>query len=149
MKKALFPGSFNPFTRGHQSIVDRTVATIADTVIIAIGVNYNKKYAESVDTRVEKLLKLYADNPHVEVISYEGLTTDCALKVGADFIVRGIRCVKDFEYERDIAEVNRRLTGIETVFLFTEPELAHISSTIARELQSYGKDITDYLPAEH
>lgn len=146
MKTALFPGSFDPFTRGHQSIVDRTVATIADRVIIAIGVNYSKKYSESVEARIEKLNQLYADNPRVEVISYEGLTIDCATAVGADFIVRGIRCVKDFEYERDIAEVNRRLTGIETVFLFTEPELAHISSTIARELKSYNKDITDYLP---
>lgn len=146
MKTALFPGSFDPFTRGHQSIVDRTVATIADRVIIAIGVNYNKKYSESIETRIEGLKRLYADNPNVEVISYEGLTTDCATAVGADFIVRGIRCVKDFEYERDIAEVNRRLTGIETVFLFTEPELAHISSSIARELKSYNKDITDYLP---
>lgn len=146
MKTALFPGSFDPFTRGHQSIVNRTVASIADRVIIAIGVNYNKKYTESVEVRIEKLKQLYADNPNVEIISYEGLTTDCAASVGADFIVRGIRCVKDFEYERDIAEVNRRLTGIETVFLFTEPELAHISSTIARELKSYNKDITDYLP---
>lgn len=146
MRTALFPGSFDPFTRGHQSIVNRTVASIADRVIIAIGVNYNKKYTESVEVRIEKLKQLYADNPNVEIISYEGLTTDCAASVGADFIVRGIRCVKDFEYERDIAEVNRRLTGIETVFLFTEPELAHISSTIARELKSYNKDITDYLP---
>ena len=95
---------------------------------------------------MESIKNLYADNPNVEVVSYEGLTIDCASNEGADFIVRGIRCVKDFEYERDIAEVNRRLTGIETVFLFTEPELAHISSTIARELKSYNKDITDYLP---
>lgn len=146
MKTAIFPGSFDPFTRGHQSIVNRTLATIADRIVIAIGINYNKKYAETLSQRIESIRKLYADNPNVEVISYEGLTTDCAQNVGASFIVRGIRCVKDFEYERDIAEVNRRLTGIETVFLFTEPELAHISSTIARELKSFNKDITDYLP---
>ena len=146
MKTALFPGSFDPFTRGHQSIVNRTTTTIADRVIIAIGINYAKRYSEPVEVRIEKIRQLYAGNPHVEVVSYEGLTTDCATTVGADFIVRGIRCVKDFEYERDIAEVNRRLTGIETVFLFTEPELAHISSSIARELKSYNKDITDYLP---
>lgn len=146
MKIALFPGSFDPFTRGHQSIVNRTLATVADRVIIAIGININKKYAESLEQRIQSINKLYADNPNVEVVKYEGLTTDCALSVGADFIVRGIRCVKDFEYERDIAEVNRRLTGIETVFLFTEPELAHISSTIARELKSFNKDITEYLP---
>lgn len=146
MKVALFPGSFDPFTRGHQSIVNRTLATVADRVVIAIGINYNKEYAETLDNRIDSIKGLYANNPNVEVISYEGLTTDCAKTVGANFIVRGIRCVKDFEYERDIAEVNRRLTGIETVFLFTEPELAHISSTIARELKSFNKDITDYLP---
>ena len=146
MKTALFPGSFDPFTRGHQSIVNRTLATVADKVVIAIGINYNKRYAEPIEQRMESIKNLYADNPNVEVVSYEGLTIDCASNEGADFIVRGIRCVKDFEYERDIAEVNRRLTGIETVFLFTEPELAHISSTIARELKSYNKDITDYLP---
>lgn len=146
MKTAIFPGSFDPFTRGHQSVVDRTAATLADKVIIAIGVNYNKKYSAPLESRMVGIRELYADNPKVEVVSYEGLTTDCAMKVGADFIVRGIRSVKDFEYERDIAEVNRRLTGIETVFIFTEPELAHISSSIARELKSYNKDITDYLP---
>lgn len=146
MKSAIFPGSFDPFTRGHQSIVNRTLATIADRVIIAIGINYNKKCTQCIDERIDAIRKVYAAEPRVEVVAYEGLTTDFALKVDADFIVRGVRSVKDFEYERDIAEVNRRLTGIETVLLFTEPEFAHISSSIVRELQSYDKDITDYLP---
>lgn len=146
MRIGIFPGSFDPFTRGHQSIVNRTLSTIADKVIIAIGTNYNKRYAQSIEERICNIKRVYANEPRVEVQAYEGLTTDFAQKVNASFIVRGIRNVKDFEYERDIAEVNRRLTGIETILLFTEPELAHVSSSIARELKSYNKDITEYLP---
>lgn len=146
MKTALFPGSFDPFTRGHQSIVDRTVASIADRVVIAIGVNYNKKNMYTLEERIAAIKQVYKDNPNVEVVSYQGLTTDFAQQIGADFIVRGVRSVKDFEFERDIAEVNRRLSGIETILLFTEPDLSHISSTIVRELKSYNKDISDYLP---
>lgn len=146
MKTALFPGSFDPFTRGHQSIVDRTVASIADRVVIAIGVNYNKKNMYTLEERIAAIKQVYNDNPNVEVVSYQGLTTDFAQQIGADFIVRGVRSVKDFEFERDIAEVNRRLSGIETILLFTEPDLSHISSSIVRELKSYNKDISDYLP---
>lgn len=146
MKTALFPGSFDPFTRGHQSIVDRTVASIADRVVIAIGVNYNKKNMYTLEERIAATKQVYKDNPNVEVVSYQGLTTDFAQQIGADFIVRGVRSVKDFEFERDIAEVNRRLSGIETILLFTEPDLSHISSSIVRELKSYNKDISDYLP---
>lgn len=146
MKTALFPGSFDPFTRGHQSIVDRTVASIADRVVIAIGVNYNKKNMYTLEERIAAIKQVYKDNPNVEVVSYQGLTTDFAQQIGADFIVRGVRSVKDFEFERDIAEVNRRLSGIETILLFTEPDLSHISSSIVRELKSYNKDISDYLP---
>lgn len=146
MKIALFPGSFSPFTIGHKSIVDRTLASIADKVIIAIGVNYNKKYEQSIEERIADIKKIYADNICVEVMAYEGLTVDFAEKINANFIVRGVRSIKDFEYERDIAEVNRRLTGIETILLFTEPEYSHISSSIVRELQSYNKDTSEYLP---
>ncbi len=146
MKTALFPGSFDPFTRGHQSIVDRTVASIADRVVIAIGVNYNKKNMYTLEERIAAIKQVYKDNPNVEVVSYQGLTTDFAQQIDADFIVRGVRSVKDFEFERDIAEVNRCLSGIETILLFTEPDLSHISSSIVRELKSYNKDISDYLP---
>lgn len=146
MKTALFPGSFDPFTRGHQSIVDRTVASIADRVVIAIGVNYNKNNMYTLEERIAAIKQVYKDNPNVEVVSYQGLTTDFAQQIGADFIVRGVRSVKDFEFERDIAEVNRRLSGIETILLFTEPDLSHISSSIVRELKNYNKDISDYLP---
>jgi len=143
---ALYAGSFDPFTRGHQSIVDRTLKSVADKIVIAIGVNYGKKYMFSLEERIEAIRKLYADNPNVTVASYEGLTTDFAKAINADFLVRGARSIQDFESERNIADVNRRLSGIETILLFTEPELSCVSSSIVRELMSYGKDVTDFLP---
>lgn len=143
---ALFAGSFDPFTRGHQNIVDRALAGIADEVVVAIGVNYNKKYMFTLDERLEAIRTVYKDEPRVRVEAYEGLTTDYAQSIGAAFLLRGVRSVKDFEFERDIAEVNRRLTGIETVLLFTAPELECVSSSVVRELLSYNKDVKDFLP---
>lgn len=142
---ALFAGSFDPFTKGHKSIVDRALGSVADKVIVAIGVNYNKKYMFSLDERLEAIKNTFGNEPRVSVTSYDGLTTDYAKKVGAAFLLRGVRSTKDFEFERDIAEVNRRLTGIETILLYTEPELAHISSSIVRELLTYGKDVSEYM----
>lgn len=146
MKTALFAGSFNPFTLGHKSIVDRALGSIADEVIIAVGVNYNKPEAQAIEDRLESIRRIYNNDERVSVISYDGLTTDLAIRMNASFLLRGVRSVKDFEYERDIAEVNRRLTGIETILMFTEPELSHVSSSIVRELRSYGKDVSSYLP---
>lgn len=146
MKTALFAGSFNPFTLGHKSIVDRALGSIADEVIIAVGVNYNKPEAQDIENRLENIRRIYNNDERVSVISYEGLTTDLAIRMDASFLLRGVRSVKDFEYERDIAEVNRRLTGIETVLMFTESELSHVSSSIVRELRYYGKDVSSYLP---
>lgn len=143
---ALFAGSFDPFTRGHKNIVDRALNGVADKVIIAIGVNCQKKYMFSLEERIEAIRKAYIDEPRVRVESYEGLTTDYAKAVGADFLLRGVRSVKDFEFERDIAEVNRRLTGIETVLLYSDAELACVSSSVVRELLSYNKDVKEYLP---
>ncbi len=143
---ALFPGSFDPFTVGHKDIVERTLQSIADEVIIAIGNNCDKKYLQSIEQRIENIRKVFENNSKVKVVAYDGLTVDFAKQVDASFIVRGVRNLKDFEYERDIADVNHRLTGIETVLLYTKPEYACVSSSIVRELMSYHKDVTELLP---
>ena len=145
MSKALFAGTFDPFTLGHKSIVDRTLA-VADEIVIAIGVNPNKQTMFTLDQRLLYINKVFADNPRISVTYYEGLTVDFAQKIGADFLVRGVRYVKDFEYERQIADVNRQLSGIETILLFTEEQYANIRSSIIRELISYGKDVNQFLP---
>lgn len=142
---ALFPGTFDPFTLGHQSLVSR-VLTFADAVVIAIGINEKKHTYYTLEQRVEALRKLYADEPRVKVITYSGLTVDVAQQEGACFILRGVRSVIDFEYEKSIADVNRQLTGIETLLLFTEPAYAHISSSVVRELLHFGKDVSAFLP---
>ncbi len=142
---AIFPGSFDPFTKGHQSLVSRGL-TIVDKIVIAIGVNEQKKYCFPLEERLEAIRQLYQDEPRVEVLSYQELTTDFAMKVGARFILRGIRSTIDFEYEKTIADVNRSLTGIETLFLLAEPQYAHISSSVVRELLHFGKDISSFLP---
>ncbi|MBP3213246.1 MAG: pantetheine-phosphate adenylyltransferase [Bacteroidaceae bacterium] len=147
MKKiALFAGSFDPFTIGHKDIVDRALQSVADEVIVAIGTNIEKRYMFSTDERMEAIRRVYQDNPRVRVEAYEGLTTDFAKRVGASFLLRGVRSVKDFEFERDIAEVNRHLTGIETVLLFATPSLASVSSSVVRELISYHKNTKEFLP---
>ena len=145
MTKAIFPGTFDPFTVGHESIVRRAL-TFIDEVIIAIGINEQKHSLFPVEKREQMIRDYYKDEPRVKVMSYSNLTVDFAHEVGANLIIRGIRTVKDFEYEETIADINRKLTGIETIFLFTEPDLASISSSIVRELMKYGKDITQFLP---
>lgn len=145
-KIAIFPGSFDPFTIGHKNIVDRALESVADEVIVAIGINYEKKYMFSLEERLQAIREVYKDEPRVRVESYEGLTTDFAKRVGGHFLLKGMRSVKDYEYERDMAEVNRRLTGIETVLLFTDAQYSSVSSSIVRELISYHQDVKDYLP---
>ena len=145
MKRAIFPGSFDPFTLGHYSIVKRTLAFM-DEVIVGIGINEDKRCLMSVEKRVESIRKLYVDEPRVKVLAYSGLTVDVAHEQGAGVIIRGSRTVKDFEYEESIADINRKLSGIETVFLFTEPDLASVSSSVVRELLHYGKDVSAFLP---
>lgn len=145
MKKAIFPGTFDPFTLGHHSIVKRALAFM-DEVIIGIGINENKRCLMPVEKRLECIRKLYAEEPRVKVLPYSGLTVDFAVEQGAGIIVRGIRSVKDFEYEEGIADINRKLSGIDTVFLFTEPEYSAISSSVVRELLHYGKDVSTFLP---
>ncbi|MDR1746419.1 MAG: pantetheine-phosphate adenylyltransferase [Tannerella sp.] len=145
VKRILFPGTFDPFTVGHQSLVKRALC-IADKIIIAIGVNETKKSLFSIEKRFETITLLYKDEPRIKVMTYNCLTVDFAKEVNADFILRGVRSISDFEYEKTLADVNRRLTGIETLVLFSEPEYTHISSGMIRELIHYEKDISDYIP---
>lgn len=142
---AIFPGSFDPFTVGHHSIVMRALP-LFDKIVVAIGTNAAKYAMMSESRRVEALRKLYADNEKIEVISYEGLTVDAAKMCGAKFILRGVRMIQDFEYEKNLAEVNRSISGLETVLLYTLPEFGHISSSIVRELIRYGRDVSSLLP---
>lgn len=145
MRKAIFPGTFDPFTIGHYSIVTRSL-TFMDEIVIGIGINENKNTYFPIEKRVEMIRKFYKDEPRIKVESYDCLTIDFARQVDARFIIRGIRTVKDFEYEETIADINRKLAGIETILLFTEPELTCVSSTIVRELLSYNKNISQFIP---
>jgi pantetheine-phosphate adenylyltransferase len=146
MKKiAIFPGSFDPFTIGHASIVERGLP-LFDEIVIGVGFNANKRSLLSPEERVEAIRNLYANEPRIRVVAYNDLTIDLARREGANYILRGLRSVKDFEYERDIANINHRLAGVETVLLFTEPQFSDISSSVVRELIAFGKDVTDFLP---
>lgn len=145
VKRAIFPGTFDPFTIGHYSVVRRAL-TFMDEIIIGIGINESKRTWFPTEKRVEMIQKLYADEPRIKVEAYDGLTVDFAQSRGAQFIIRGIRTVRDFEYEETIADINRKLAGVETILLFTEPELTSVSSTIVRELLQFGKNVSDFLP---
>ncbi len=144
-KRAIFPGTFDPFTIGHHSLVKRSLELV-DEIVIAIGVNDAKKSYYSLDKRIEIIRDLYKEDKRIFVDSYDSLTVDYAKKVEANFIVRGIRSVNDFEYEKTIADMNRKISGIETFVLFTEPELTHVSSTIVRELLRFGHDVSQFVP---
>ena len=145
--KLIFPGSFDPFTKGHESIVRRAL-DFSDAIVIAVGYNGLKGNTGmfTVGGRVEVGGDFYEEEPRVSVISYTTLTTDIANELGCSHILRGVRTVIDFEYERSLADVNRHLTGIETILLFNEPAMAHITSTTVRELLSFGKDVSDFMP---
>ena len=142
---ALFPGSFDPFTRGHESIVRRALP-LFDKFIIAIGVNADKHSYMTMEQRKALIESVFNDDKRVQVIAYSNMTVEVAREVGAQFIVRGVRLIQDFENEKHLAEVNRDLTGIETILLYTLPEYSHISSSIVRELARYGQDVSAYLP---
>lgn len=144
---ALFPGSFHPFTAGHADIVARGLE-LFDKVVIAIGLNPEKPAADAA-ARVNAIAALYRSEPRVEIVSYSCLTAEFARSCGARFILRGVRSVKDFEYERDMADVNHQISGIESVILFSRPELAAVSSSLVRELESYGHDVSQFLAKEY
>lgn len=145
MNKGLFVGSFDPFTIGHDSIVRRALP-LFDHIIIGVGVNERKKYMLSAEERVKRIKRLYADEPKIEVRAYSDLTIDFARREQTTYIIKGVRSVKDFEYEREQADVNRLLSGVETIFLYAEPQLSSISSSMVRELQHFGRDISKFLP---
>ncbi len=147
-KIALFPGSFDPFTRGHEDIVLRSLSMF-DEIIIAIGYNGAKTRYFDVDFMSAKIKKTFEGNDNISVIVYNELTADLAKRTNANYIVRGLRNTTDFEYENSIAQINKNINPeLETVFLITTPELAHISSTIIREVHKYDGDVSAFIPYE-
>ncbi len=146
MRTGIFVGSFNPFTVGHDSIVTRALPLFDRLVIGVVGDQVHKPDMPSAEERIRAIAELYKDEPRIEVKPYYGLAVDFARSENAHFIVKGVRSVKDFEYERDQADINRQLSGIETILLFSEPQFSAISSTMVRELQHFGVDVTPFLP---
>ena len=143
--KALFPGSFNPFTKGHADIVERALK-LFDEVVVGIGINAAKRAPSQEEVQAHERLKAYyKDNPRVQVTEYSCLTVDLCQKLGINVIVRGVRSMKDFEYERQMADVNRKLTGVETVVLFADPAYESISSSLVREIAAYGRDVSTFI----
>ncbi len=145
MNIGIFVGTFDPFTIGHDSVV-RRVLPLFDKLVIGVGVNERKKTMLSDTVRVQKISQLYADEPKIMVKSYSDLTTSFAEREGAHFLIKGVRSLKDFEYERSMADINRQLSGIDTLLLYTEPEMASISSSVVRELIHFGRDVSAFLP---
>jgi pantetheine-phosphate adenylyltransferase len=146
MKTAVFAGSFDPITRGHEDIVLKAMP-LFDEIIIAIGVNIDKKYAFPLEQRIKWIENTFAEYPKVKVISYEGLTVDLCRKMNAGFIIRGLRNTTDFEYESIIAEANKKLNPeVETVFFLSDPTVRCISSTVVRDLIKNHADLTGFIP---
>lgn len=145
MKKAIFPGSFDPITLGHFDIIKRSI-TLFDEVIVAIGVNSEKKYMFSLEDRKQFIEAAFANEPSVSVITYEGLTIDLCKTMNAQFILRGLRNPADFEFEKAIAHTNRRLSKIETVFLLTAAKTSYISSSIVRDVIRNGGEYQMLVP---
>ncbi|MFM2229980.1 MAG: hypothetical protein RL607_1238 [Bacteroidota bacterium] len=145
MKRAIFPGSFDPITLGHYDIIQRG-ASLFDEIIVAIGVNADKKYMFTLEERKQFIEEAFKYEPKVRVITYEGLTIDLCKKEKADFILRGLRNPADFEFEKAIAHTNRKLSQIETVFLLTASRTSYISSSIVRDVLRNGGDYTVLVP---
>ncbi len=147
MKRAVFPGSFDPITLGHTDVIDRGLQ-LFDEIIIAVGVNVDKKYMYDTKRRLQMIEAIYGDNPQVKIESYTGLTVDYCKRKQADYILRGLRNPQDFEFEKAIAQTNRKLGGIETVFFLTSIETSHISSSIVRDILRNGGRVDQLVPAQ-
>jgi len=145
MKRAIFPGSFDPITNGHYDIIERGM-TLFDEVIVAIGVNSAKKYMFSLEQRIKFIEDAFVNEPKIKVMSYQGLTVDFCKEINVEFILRGLRNPGDFEFEKAIAHTNRDLAPIETVFLLTAASTSYISSSIVREVIKYDGDYTKLVP---
>ena len=145
MRKAVFPGSFDPITLGHYDIIKRSIS-LFDEIIIAIGINAEKKYMFSLEERKRFIEEAFADEPSISIITYEGLTIDLCKKLKANFILRGLRNPADFEFEKAIAHTNRRLSKIETVFLLTAAKTSYISSSIVRDVIRNGGEYEMLVP---
>ena len=147
-KIVVFPGSFSPFTIGHQSVIDRALP-LFDKIIIAIGINSEKNQYFSIEERMEWIKDVYENNSRIEVKFYEGLTVDFCKKEKANFILRGLRDSRDFKFEKNIAQMNNDLNNeIETIFLITPPEISHISSSVIRDIIKNGGDVSKFIPKE-
>lgn len=147
IRKALFPGSFDPITNGHVDIIRRALP-IFDEVVIGIGQNSAKQYLFDLAQRKAWIEAVFRDQPQISVVVYEGLTVDFCLEIDARYIIRGLRSAPDFEYEKSIAQFNKALHGVDTIFLITEPSLSPISSTIVRDIIRNNGDPSKFLPAE-
>lgn len=146
MRTGVFVGSFDPYTIGHDNIVRRALPLFDRLVVGVVGDNVHKPYMRPATERMAAIEQLYAHEPAIAVKSYQGLAVDFAKAEGAQFIVKGVRSAKDFEYEREQADINRQLAGIDTLLLFADPQLSSISSTMVRELQHFGVDVSPFLP---
>ena len=142
---AIFTGSFDPFTAGHDDILRRALPLFS-RIVIGVGVNERKQYMLSAEERCAAIRRIYASEPKVEVKTYSDLTVDFARREGAAYIIKGVRSVKDFEYEREQADINRQLSGVETLLLYADPQLSSVSSSMVRELIHFGQDVSRYLP---
>ena len=147
-KIAIFPGSFSPFTIGHQSIVDRALP-LFDKIVISIGINSEKTQSFSIDKRMQWIKDVYNNNPKIDVKQYKGLTVDFCKKENANYILRGLRDSHDFKFEKNIAHMNKELNpNIETIFIITPPKISHISSSIIRDIIENGGDVSKFIPKE-
>ena len=144
MRTAVFAGTFDPFTIGHKSIVERGLK-LFDRIVIAVGINPEKMSAQSVAERCDIIGKVFADNDAVSVETYSGLTADFVKQTGAVAILRGVRNITDFEYERNLADINKNVLGVETCFLLSQPEYSYISGSMVRELKANGYDASEFI----